>query len=48
MSNMKTMFDLNQIDSQGVNMNMNTNQQTQVAAKNALESTSLGQLVKRM
>jgi phosphate transport system ATP-binding protein len=41
MSNMKTMFDLNQIDSQGVNMNMNTNQQTQVAAKNALEVRNL-------
>jgi phosphate transport system ATP-binding protein len=41
MSNMKTMFDLNQIDSQGVNMNMNTNQQTPVAAKNALEVRNL-------
>ena len=41
MSNMKTMFDLNQIDSQGVNTNMNTNQQTPVAAKNALEVRNL-------
>jgi phosphate transport system ATP-binding protein len=41
MSNMKTMFDLNQIDSQGVNMNMNTNQQTPTVAKNALEVRNL-------
>jgi phosphate transport system ATP-binding protein len=39
MSNMKTMFDLNQIDSQGVRMN--TNQQTQTPAKNALEVRNL-------
>lgn len=41
MSNMKTMFDLNQIDSQGVGTNMNTNQQTQTPAKNALEVRNL-------
>jgi phosphate transport system ATP-binding protein len=41
MSNMKTMFDLNQIDSQGVRINMNTNQQTQHVAKNALEVRNL-------
>ena len=41
MSNMKTMFDLNQIDSQGVGTNMNTNQQTQAPAKNALEVRNL-------
>ena len=41
MSNMKTMFDLNQIDSQGVNTNMNANQQTPVVAKNALEVRNL-------
>ena len=41
MSNMKTMFDLNQIDSQGVNTNMNTNQQTPAVAKNALEVRNL-------
>ena len=41
MSNMKTMFDLNQIDSQGVGMNMNTNQQTPAIVKNALEVRNL-------
>jgi phosphate transport system ATP-binding protein len=41
MSNMKTMFDLNQVDSQGVGTNMNTNQQTQAPAKNALEVRNL-------
>ncbi len=41
MSNMKTMFDLNRIDSQGVGMNMNTNQQTPAIVKNALEVRNL-------
>ena len=41
MSNMKTMFDLNQIDSQGVNTIMNTNQETPAVAKNALEVRNL-------
>jgi phosphate transport system ATP-binding protein len=41
MSNMKTMFDLNQIDSQGVRMNMNTNQPSQHEVKNALEVRNL-------
>jgi phosphate transport system ATP-binding protein len=41
MSNMKTMFDLNQVDSQGVRMNETTNQNAQVAAKNALEVRNL-------
>ncbi len=41
MSNMKTMFDLNQIDSQGVRTNMNTNQETQHEVKNALEVRNL-------
>ena len=38
---MKTMFDLNQIDSQGVNTIMNTNQETPAVAKNALEVRNL-------
>ncbi len=41
MSNMKTMFDLNRIDGQGVGMNMNTNQHTPATAKNALEVRNL-------
>jgi len=41
MSNMKTMFDLNQIDSQGVRMNETTNQNSQAVAKNALEVRNL-------
>jgi phosphate transport system ATP-binding protein len=41
MSNMKTMFDLNQIDSQGVKMNMNTNQPALHEVKNALEVRNL-------
>jgi phosphate transport system ATP-binding protein len=41
MSNMKTMFDLNQIDSQGVRTNMSTNQETQHEVKNALEVRNL-------
>jgi phosphate transport system ATP-binding protein len=41
MSNMKTMFDLNHIDSQGVGMNETINQQSQAAAKNALEVRNL-------
>ena len=35
MSNMKTMFDLNQIDSQGGSVNVATNGQP-IAAKNAI------------
>ncbi len=38
---MKTMFDLNHIDSQGVGMNETINQQSQAAAKNALEVRNL-------
>jgi phosphate transport system ATP-binding protein len=41
MSNMKTMFDLNQIDSQGVGMNETTNQNSQAVVKNALEVRNL-------
>jgi phosphate transport system ATP-binding protein len=41
MSNMKTMFDLNQIDSQGLKNNMNTNQPAQNMVKNALEVRNL-------
>ncbi len=41
MSNMKTMFDLNQIDSQGVGMSETTNQNSQAAPKNALEVRNL-------
>jgi phosphate transport system ATP-binding protein len=41
MSNMKTIFDLNHIDSQGVGMNETINQQSQAAAKNALEVRNL-------
>jgi phosphate transport system ATP-binding protein len=41
MSNMKTMFDLNHIDSQGVGMNETINQQSQATAKNALEVRNL-------
>jgi phosphate transport system ATP-binding protein len=41
MSNMKTMFDLNHIDSQGVGMNETISQQSQAAAKNALEVRNL-------
>jgi phosphate transport system ATP-binding protein len=41
MSNMKTIFDLNQIDSQGVRMNETTNQNSQAVAKNALEVRNL-------
>ena len=41
MSNMKTMFDLNHIDSQGVGMNETTNQNSQAVAKNALEVRNL-------
>ncbi len=38
---MKTIFDLNHIDSQGVGMNETINQQSQAAAKNALEVRNL-------
>lgn len=38
---MKTMFDLNHIDSQGVGMNETISQQSQAAAKNALEVRNL-------
>ena len=38
---MKTMFDLNHIDSQGVGMNETINQQSQATAKNALEVRNL-------
>jgi phosphate transport system ATP-binding protein len=41
MSNMKTMFDLNHIDSQGVGMNEAINQQSQAVAKNAIEVRNL-------
>jgi len=41
MSNMKTMFDLNAIDSQGGRMNMGTTQAPQHLAKNALEVRNL-------
>ena len=41
MSNMKTMFDLNHIDSQGAGMNETTNHNSQVMAKNALEVRNL-------
>ncbi len=41
MSNMKTMFDLNAIDSQGGRMNMGTTQAPQQLAKNALEVRNL-------
>jgi phosphate transport system ATP-binding protein len=41
MSNMKTMFDLNHVDSQGAGMNETTNQNPQVMAKNALEVRNL-------
>ena len=40
MANMKTMFDLNQIDSQGGSMNVATNGQP-IAAKNAIEVRDL-------
>jgi phosphate transport system ATP-binding protein len=40
MANMKTMFDLNQIDSQGGSVNVATNEQP-IAAKNALEVRDL-------
>jgi phosphate transport system ATP-binding protein len=41
MSNMKTMFDLNKIDGQGVGMNETTNQNTQTPVKNAIEVRNL-------
>jgi phosphate transport system ATP-binding protein len=41
MANMKTMFDLNTIDSQGIRMNDNTNMQTAKEVKNALEVRNL-------
>jgi phosphate transport system ATP-binding protein len=41
MANMKTMFDLNKIDSQGIRMNDNTNMQIAKEAKNALEVRNL-------
>jgi len=41
MSNMKTMFDLNHVDSQGAGMNETTNQNPQSIAKNALEVRNL-------
>lgn len=41
MSNMKTMFDLNHVDSQGAGMNETTNQNPQVMTKNALEVRNL-------
>jgi phosphate transport system ATP-binding protein len=41
MANMKTMFDLNTIDSQGNRMNDNTNMPTDKVAKNALEVRDL-------
>jgi phosphate transport system ATP-binding protein len=41
MANMKTMFDLNKIDSQGISMNDNTNMQIAKEAKNALEVRNL-------
>jgi len=41
MSNMKTMFDLNQIDGQGVRMNETTSQNAQNPVKNAIEVRNL-------
>ena len=41
MANMKTMFDLNHVDSQGAGMNETTNQNPQVMTKNALEVRNL-------
>jgi phosphate transport system ATP-binding protein len=41
MSNMKTMFDLNQIDGQGVRMNETTSQNAQTPANNAIEVRNL-------
>lgn len=41
MANMKTMFDLNTIDSQGIKMNDQTNMQTAKEVKNALEVRNL-------
>ena len=41
MANMKTMFDLNTIDSQGIRMNDNTNIQTAKEVKNAIEVRNL-------
>ena len=41
MSNMKTMFDLNAIDSQGGRMNIGATQTPQQVAKNALEVRNL-------
>ena len=41
MADMKTMFDLNTIDSQGIRMNDNTQMQTPNQAKNALEVRNL-------
>ena len=41
MSNMKTMFDLNKIDGQGVRMNETTSQNAPIAAKNAIEVRNL-------
>jgi phosphate transport system ATP-binding protein len=41
MSNMKTMFDLNQIDGQGVRMNETTSQNAQTPVKNAIEVRNL-------
>ena len=41
MANMKTMFDLNKIDSQGISMNDNANMQIAKEAKNALEVRNL-------
>lgn len=41
MANMKTMFDLNTIDSQGIRMNDNTNIQTTKEVKNAIEVRNL-------
>jgi len=41
MSNMKTMFDLNKIDSDGGKVNLNTNQPVQQEIKNAIEVRNL-------
>ena len=41
MADMKTMFDLNTIDSQGIRMNDNTNTQTAKEVKNAIEVRNL-------
>ena len=41
MSNMKTMFDLNKIDGQGVKMNETTSQNAPTVAKNAIEVRNL-------